>query len=124
MILDNIRRLKKKIDKLQLKCDCFSSYKGIRYDKESVQSSLNLHATEDILINHIMDCQKLDRMKDKLNQMIADVPMDKFTERQQDFIRLFYFQGLTQTQCCKYMKIKISAVCRIKQRVVQRMFTE
>ena len=124
MILDDIRRLKKKIDKLQLKCDCFSSYKGIRYDKESVQSSLNLHVTEDMLINHIMDCQKLDRMKNKLNQMIEEVPMEKFTDRQQEFIRLFYFQGLTQTQCCKHMKIKISAVSRLKKRVVHKMFAE
>lgn len=124
MILDDIRKLKKKIDRLQLKVDCFSTYKGIRYDKEIVQSSLNLQATEDMLINHIMDCQKLDRMKSKLKRMIADVPMQKFTDRQQDFIKLYYFNGLTQTQCCEFMDIKISAVCRIRKRVIHRMFTE
>lgn len=124
MILDDIRRLKKKIDRLQLKCDCFSTYKGIRYDREIVQSSLNLQASEEMLINHIMDCQKLDRMKSKMKEMIADVPMQKFTDRQQDFIKLYYFEGLTQTQCCEFMDIKISAVYRIRKRVIHRMFTE
>ena len=77
-----------------------------------------------MLINHIMDCQKLDRMKSKMKEMIADVPMQKFTDRQQDFIKLYYFEGLTQTQCCEFMDIKISAVYRIRKRVIHRMFTE
>lgn len=124
MILNDIRRLKKKIERLQLKIDCFSTYKGIRYDKDFVQSSPNLQASQDMIINHIMDCQKLEKLQMKLEDMIAEVELDRFTDRQQEFIRLFYFQGLTQTQCCKYMQIKISAVSRLKKRVVHKMFAE
>lgn len=121
MILDEIRRMKKQIDQMQLKCDCFSTYKGIRYDKEAVQSSIDPHAGEKLMIQHIMDCQKLDKMKIQFEKLKRIVPMDKFTNRQKKFIRLYYFQGLCQTECGEKMGIKISAVCRIKQRVVQRM---
>ena len=124
LILDNIRRLKKKIDRLQLKVECFSTYKGIKYEADHVQSSSDLHAGENLIINHIMDEQHLERLKQEQKDLISQVDMKQFTDRQQEFIRLFYFQGMTQTQCCKFLKIKISAVCRLKKRVVYKMLAE
>lgn len=120
MLLDVIRQLKKKIEYLDLKISCFSVVPAIQYDKERVQTSVSTSGYEMQILNHIEDKRKLKRMIQKYNYLIESVPMDYYTERQQEFIKLYYFHGLTQTQCCRYMKIKISAVCRIKGRVEKK----
>lgn len=117
MILDEIRLLKKRIEYQQLKIDCFSVVPAIRYDKDRVQTSISAGSYENQILNHIEDKRKLKRMQNKLDAMIASVDLSVFTKRQRQFIKLYYFAGLTQTQCCKYLHIKISAVCRMKQRV-------
>ena len=122
MILDEIRDYKKRVDYQQLKVECFSIVPAIRYDKERVQSSINTGSYENQILNHIEDKQKLKRMQKKLNDMIQSIDLSLFTHRQQEFIKLYYFHALTQTQCCKYMKVKISAVCRIKKRVEHKVW--
>lgn len=122
MILDEIRNLKKAIEYQQLKIDCFSIVPAIRYDKERIQTSVSTGSYETQILNHIEDKHKLKRMQKRLDEMIATIDMSHFTERQEQFIKLYYFAGLTQTQCCKYMHIKISAVCRMKQRVEHKVW--
>lgn len=122
MILDEIRDLKERIKYQQLKIDCFSIVSAIRYDAERVQTSIQTGSYENQILNHIEDKQKLKRMKKRLDDMIASIDLSHFTKRQKQFIKLYYFNALTQTQCCKYMKIKISAVCRIKKRVEHKVW--
>lgn len=122
MILDEIRDLKKRIEYQQLKIDCFSIVPAIRYDKERVQTSIQTGSYENQILNHIEDKQKLKQMKKRLDDMIASIDLSHFTKRQRQFIRLYYFAGLTQTQCCKYLHVRISAVCRMKQRVEHKVW--
>lgn len=122
MILDDIRRLKKRIDDLQFKVDNFTTCGAIRYDKERVQTSPSGDAMENQMIQYIMDQERLEKMIRQYKKMMTFVNLCRFTSRQQEFIRLFYFQAHTQSQCAKIMNIKISAVCRLKRRVVHNFF--
>lgn len=124
MLLNDIRQLKKKIDELQLKVDDWIVGCGaIRYDLDRVQTSPNGDALMNQVIQHIEDEQRLERLKGKYEKMMTKVDLSRYTDRQQEFIRLFYFNAYTQKQCASAMGIKISAVCRIKKRVVHKYFT-
>lgn len=124
MILDDIRRLKKKIDDLQIKVnDWVVGVGAIRYDKERIQTSPCGDMLEKQVLQHIEDEERLDSMKERYSKLLTKVDLSRFTSRQQDFIKCYYFQALTQTECASAMGIKISAVCRIKKRVIHKIFT-
>lgn len=124
MILDDIRRLKKKIDDLQIKVNDWVVGAGaIRYDKERIQTSPCGDMLEKQVLQHIEDEERLDSMKERYSKLLTKVDLSRFTSRQQDFIKCYYFQALTQTECASAMGIKISAVCRIKKRVIHKIFT-
>lgn len=124
MILDDIRRLKKKIDDLQIKVnDWVVGVGAIRYDKERIQTSPCGDMLEKQVLQHIEDEERLDRMKERYSKLLTKVDLSRFTSRQRDFIKCYYFQALTQTECASAMGIKISAVCRIKKRVIHKIFT-
>ena len=123
MILDDIRRLKKKIDDLQIRVDDWIIGCGaIRYDKERIQTSPCGDMLERRVLQHIEDEERLERLKGKYKKMMTKVDLSPFTSRQQDFIKYYYFKALTQTECASAMGIKISAVCRIKKRVLHKIF--
>lgn len=123
MILDDIRRLYKRIEDLQIKVDNFTTCGAIRYDKERVQTSFSGDALEKQVLQHMEDQEKLERLKGRYSKLLTKVDLSRFTSRQQDFIKCYYFQALTQTECASAMGIKISAVCRIKKRVIHKIFT-
>ena len=123
MLLDDIRILKKRIDDLQIKVDDWISCGAIRYDKERIQTSPCGDMLERQVLQHIENEERLNRMKKKYQTMLTKVDLSKFTSRQQEFIRFFYFKAYTQTACSEAMEIKISAVSRIKKRVIHKFFT-
>lgn len=124
MILDDIRRLRKKIDDLQIRVnDWVVGVGAIRYDKERIQTSPCGDMLEKQVLQHIEDEERLDRMKERYSKLLTKVDLSRFTSRQRDFIKCYYFQALTQTECASAMGIKISAVCRIKKRVIHKIFT-
>lgn len=123
MILDDIRRLYRRIEDLQMKVDNFTTCGAIRYDKERVQTSFSGDALEKQVLQHMEDQEKLERLKGRYKKMLTFVDLSKFTSRQQEFIKFFYFKAYTQTECSEAMGIKISAVSRIKKRVIHKFFT-
>lgn len=123
MILDDIRRLYRRIEDLQMKVDNFTTCGAIRYDKERVQTSFSGDALEKQVLQHMEDQEKLERLKGRYKKMLTFVDLHRFTSRQQEFIKLFYFKAYTQTKCAEAMGIKISAVSRIKKRVIHKIFT-
>lgn len=120
MKLDEIRDLSLRMKNLEYKIRFYNAPSGIRYDSEKVQSSPKGDALEQKVINHLDDIdhyKELNRMKDVF---IGKIPMDLFTQRQREFIRLYYFNGLEVNQCAIFMQIRPCAVYRLKGRVEDR----
>lgn len=117
MIFDEIRELKKSIDELQMKIDCFTTVGAIRYDKECVQTSPSGDSLEKSVIRLIEDQENLEHLKREWTEMCANVNLDLYTVRQKEFIELYYFQAKSIRQCSHIMKVKKSALCRIKCRI-------
>lgn len=120
-MLDSIRKLKLKMIRLQQRIESVTYGVGaIRYDKDRVQSSPRGDALEQQVLNKIQWEEDLKKCKDKYDEMVRTVKLDGFTDRQKDFIRAYYFQALTQTECVAVLGIKISAVCRLRKRVLKK----
>lgn len=117
MILDDIREIKKSIIELQMKIDSFGTVGAIRYDKECVQTSPSGDSLEKSVIRLIEDKENLEHQIKEYNVMCSKVNFALYTIRQQEFIRLYYFQAYSIRQCSHIMKIKKSALCRIKCRI-------
>lgn len=117
MILDDIKKLEKKIQNLQMMIDSFSTDSAIRYDKEKIQSSGNNKQFEDMMLNLIEDERKLEHLKAVKVRLVSCVPINKFTKRQQKFINLYFFQDYKMKDCCRMMDVKISTLCRMKSRI-------
>lgn len=117
MILDDIRNLKEDIDELQMKIDTFGTVGAIRYDKEVVQTSPSGDSLEKSVIRLIEDKENLEHLKKEHAEMCANVNLSLYTERQREFINLYYFQAHSIRQCSHIMNIKKSALCRIKRRI-------
>lgn len=117
MILDEIRKLKIEIDDLQLKVDSFTTTSAIRYDKECVQTSPSGDSLEKSVIKLIEDKENLEHMQKEHKIMCANVNLSYYTDRQKEFINLYYFQAYSIRQCSHIMNIKKSALCRIKCRI-------
>lgn len=117
MILDDIKKLEKKIQNLQMMIDSFSTDSAIRYDKEKIQSSGNNKQFEDMMLNLIEDERKLEHLKAVKVRLVSCVSINKFTKRQQKFINLYFFQDYKMKDCCRMMDVKISTLCRMKSRI-------
>lgn len=117
MILDDIRELKQDIDELQIKIDSFGTVGAIRYDKECVQTSPSGDSLEKSVIRLIEDKENLEHMQREHKTMCANVNLSYYTDRQKEFINLYYFQAYSIRQCSHIMNIKKSALCRIKCRI-------
>lgn len=117
MILDDIKKLERKIQNLQMMIDSFSTDSAIRYDKEKIQSSGNSRQFEDMMLNLIEDERKLEHLKAVKARLVSCVPINKFTKRQQKFINLYFFQDYKMKDCCRMMDVKISTLCRMKSRI-------
>lgn len=117
MILDDIKKLERKIQNLQMMIDYFSTDSAIRYDKEKIQSSGNSRQFEDMMLNLIEDERKLEHLKAVKVRLVSCVPINKFTKRQQKFINLYFFQDYKMKDCCRMMDVKISTLCRMKSRI-------
>ena len=117
LILDDIRELKQDIDELQMKIDSFGTVGAIRYDKECVQTSPSGDSFEKSVIRLIQDKENLEHMKKAHKLMCANVNLSYYTDRQKEFINLYYFQAYSIRQCSHIMNIKKSALCRVKRRI-------
>lgn len=117
MILDDIRELKQDIDELQMKIDSFGTVGAIRYDKECVQTSPSGDSLEKSVIRLIEDKENLEHLIKKYQYMCSKVNFALYTIRQQEFIRLYYFQAYSMKQCCNEMKITYSNLYNIKKRI-------
>lgn len=117
MILDAIRELKQDIDELQMKIDSFGTVGAIRYDKECVQTSPSGDSLEKSVIRLIEDKENLEHLIKKYQYMCSKVNFALYTIRQQEFIRLYYFQAYSMKQCCHEMKTTYSNLYNIKKRI-------
>jgi DNA-directed RNA polymerase specialized sigma subunit len=122
MILDDIRKLKKKIDNLQVKVDNFTCVRAITYDKERIQTSCKGDTLEQEVIQLIADQEKLKHLKDIHERMTKGFRFDLFTKRQKQFIKYYYFRGMSLNQVARYMQVNKSSVCKLKDRVVHKMY--
>ena len=114
MILDEIRELKQDIDELQMKIDAFTTAGAIRYDKECVQTS---PSGDKMIIRLIEDKDNLEHLIKEYQYMCSKVNFALYTIRQQEFIRLYYFQAYSMKQCCHEMKTTYSNLYNIKKRI-------
>ena len=122
VILLEIRKLKLKMISLQRKIDTMTyGVSAIRYDRDVVQSSPSGDMLEKAVLQKIENEEKIQVLQKQYDRMVARVNMNVFTAKQQDFVRAYYFQGLSQKECVPVLGIKISAVCRLKQRVEARI---
>ena len=63
------------------------------------------------------DKENLEHMQKEHKTMCANVNLSYYTDRQKEFINLYYFQAYSIRQCSHIMNIKKSALCRIKCRI-------
>lgn len=117
MILDDIRELKQDIDELQMKIDAFTTAGAIRYDKECVQTSPSGDSLEKMIIRLIEDKDNLEHLIKEYQYMCSKVNFALYTIRQQEFIRLYYFQAYSMKQCCHEMRTTYNNLCNIKKRI-------
>lgn len=117
MILDEIRELKQDIDELQMKIDAFTTAGAIRYDKECVQTSPSGDSLEKMIIRLIEDKENLEHLIKKYQYMCSKVNFALYTIRQQEFIKLYYFQAYSIKQCYHEMKTTYSNLYNIKKRI-------
>lgn len=121
MILDRIRTIARKIRYLTLKIRHFDTSSGIKYDSVRVQTSPKGDALEEAVIRHLDDIEQLKKLIKLKDEMIGKVDLDKFTPRQRELIRLYYFAGHEAIQCAGLMRIKPCAVYRLKGRIEERV---
>lgn len=117
MILDDIRELKQDIDELKMKIDAFTTAGAIRYDKECVQTSPSGDSLEKMIIRLIEDKDNLEHLIKEYQYMCSKVNFALYTIRQQEFIRLYYFQAYSMKQCCHGMRTTYNNLCNIKKRI-------
>lgn len=117
MILDDIREMKLSIIELQMKIDSFTTAGAIRYDKECVQTSPSGDSLEKMIIRLIEDKENLKHLIKKYQYMCSKVNFALYTIRQQEFIRLYYFQAYSMKQCCHEMKTTYGNLYNIKKRI-------
>ncbi|MDO5361961.1 MAG: hypothetical protein Q4F03_04845 [Eubacteriales bacterium] len=116
-MLEHIRILKLRIDNLQKKIDNFTTLSAIRYDKECVQTSATGDSLEKAVIRNIENQQKLNQLKVRYENLKNKINLNHYTSRQQEFIELYYFQGLSINECSQFMNVKCPAISRIKCRI-------
>ena len=118
LIFDEIRELKKSIDELQMKIDCFTTVGAIRYDKECVQTSPSGDSLEKSVIRLIEDQENLEHLKREWTEMCANVNLDLYTVKQREFIELYYFQAYSMKKCCSVMHTKYNNLYNLKKRIL------
>lgn len=116
MILDDIREMKKQMDRLEERILSYSQIGAIRYDKEPVQCS-NVGSVEADMLDMIECKDQWLILYKKYVRMVRQVNMKMFTSRQAEFIQLFYFQGKSITESAKLMNVGFNAVCKLKNRI-------
>lgn len=117
MILEDIKKLERKIRDLQAKIDSFSGISAIQYDKDKIQSSGGGRMVENMALNLIEQQREVERLKALKDKLVSSVPMDKFTKKQQRFISLYFFQDFGMEECSSRMRVKIRALYKIKDRI-------
>lgn len=117
MILDDIRQLRQVMNNLQLEIENFTTIGAIRYDKEPVQTSPSGDSLERAIFRKIEQEEKLEKYQVQIQKMIDEVELNLYTQRQQEFIDLYYFKGLGLKKCSKMMKVNIPALSKIKFRI-------
>ncbi len=121
MILEEIRKMQKQILRLREKIASFTVSGCIRYDQEPVKSSVDCHRMENMVLRKIAMEQRLAHLEKSRDMLIRGVDMSGYTLKQQRFIRLYFFRGMSELNVAAAMRVRVTSVSRIKKRVLDKM---